>query len=138
MKPSLATPNVLIATFGLPGYQTLFSMGCSSRQAPINFGDWRRAIRDGECEIYVRGYSHVFISGPTDSGDCSSFSKISGVEDSYQEVFARPHVRDLVLKYFRHEDPAIIREDISSQKIWEQRVYRKPTDRNATESGEKN
>ena len=105
--------------------------------AGINLGDWRRAIRDGECEIYVRGYSHVFISGPTDSGDCSSFSKISGVEDSYQEVFARPHVRDLVLKYFRHEDPAIIREDISSQKIWEQRVYRKPTDRNATESDEK-
>lgn len=97
--------------------------------AGINLADWRRAIRDGECEIYVRGYSHVFVSGPNDSGDCSSFSNIAGLEDSYQEVFGRAQVRDLVLSYFRDEDPAKIRENIAHQRFWEQCNYRRPTDR---------
>jgi S-DNA-T family DNA segregation ATPase FtsK/SpoIIIE len=97
--------------------------------ARINLADWRRAVRDGECEIYVRGYSHVFVSGPPDSGECSSFLKISGVEDSYQEVYGRPEVRDLVLIYLRDEDPAKVRESISGQKIWEGRIYRRPTER---------
>lgn len=101
--------------------------------ARINLADWRRAIRDGECEIYVRGYSHVFVSGPNDCGECSAFSKISNLEDSYQEVFGRSQVRELVLKYFKEEDPADIREDIAAERVWESRTYRRPTGRSGTE-----
>lgn len=53
----------------------------------INLGDWRRAIREGECEIYLRGYSHIFVSGPNDVGDVPSFATVAGLENSYQEVY---------------------------------------------------
>src|SRR5205807_9737059 len=35
--------------------------------ARVNLSDWRRAIREGTCEIAVRGYSHVFVSDPNDA-----------------------------------------------------------------------
>src|SRR5260370_30564068 len=44
----------------LDGIQMLASAG-------INLAEWPRAIREGTCEAYVRGYSHVFISGPRDA-----------------------------------------------------------------------
>lgn len=77
--------------------------------ANINLADWRRAVREGKCAIWLRGYSHVFISGPTDSTDGADFTPIVDVEDAYQEVFSHPQVRELVLKYFRGEDPTPLR-----------------------------
>lgn len=53
---------------------------------PIDLGAWRRAVRDGQCAIYLRGYSHIFVSGPPDSPDCSDFVTVAGAEHSYQEV----------------------------------------------------
>lgn len=99
--------------------------------AGIDLADWRRAIREGNCEIYVRGYSHVFVSGPSDAPDCSSFGKVAELDDSYQEVFGRAEVRELVLKYFQNEDPVLTREGIADEKVWENQTYRKPTDRKA-------
>jgi S-DNA-T family DNA segregation ATPase FtsK/SpoIIIE len=77
--------------------------------ASINLADWRRAVREGECDIWLRGYSQVFISGPTDSVDGADFTPIAGIEDGYQEVFSYPQVRELVLQYFRGEDPTPLR-----------------------------
>lgn len=79
--------------------------------ASINLADWRRAVREGECDIWLRGYSHVFLSGPKESTEGADFTMITGVEDAYQEVFSHPQVRDLVLQYFRGEDPTPLRCD---------------------------
>ncbi len=102
--------------------------------AGINLADWRRAIREGECEIYIRGYSHVFVSGPADAADCSSFAEVAELEDSYQEVYGRAQVRELVLKYLRGEDPTSVREAVDPDKrlVWQKQTYRCPTDRKET------
>jgi len=75
----------------------------------INLSDWRRAIREGTCELSVRGYSHVFVSGPSDSPDVTEFSLISDVSDSYQEVYGHEQVRSLLLNYYNDEDPTSLR-----------------------------
>lgn len=96
--------------------------------ANINLADWRRAIRDGDCEIYVRGYSHIFVSGPTDAADCSSFARVANLDDGYQEVFGRARVRELVLRYARDANPLQIRGELTDERVWEEQRYRKPTD----------
>lgn len=96
--------------------------------APIRLSEWRRAIRDGNCEIFVRGYSHVFVSGPSDAGTSSEFVAVADLENSFQEIFGRRDVRQLVLKYFRNDDPTPIREAVAGENVWLSRTYRRPSD----------
>jgi S-DNA-T family DNA segregation ATPase FtsK/SpoIIIE len=82
--------------------------------ASIDLPEWRRAIRDDTCAIELRGYSHVFVSGPTNAPDLSACVRLAaasddGIADTYQEVFGRDHVRELVLRYFRGEDSTSVR-----------------------------
>ena len=100
--------------------------------ADINLADWRRAIREGQCEIYVRGYSHIFVSSPTDAADCSSFGRVANVDGAFQEIFARQRVRELVLSYARNSDPLPIRAALTEERVWEEQAYRKPTDLTVT------
>lgn len=97
--------------------------------ATIDLATWRHAIRDGECEIYLHGYSHIFVSGPTDNSECSDFTKVAGLEDSYQEVFSRAKLRELVLNYWKNIDPLQIRQKIAGENVWKEKSYRKPTER---------
>jgi S-DNA-T family DNA segregation ATPase FtsK/SpoIIIE len=94
----------------------------------LNLSDWRRAVRDGACDILVRGYSHVFVSGPSDAATSSEFVAVAGLDNSYQEVFGRRHVRQLVLRYFQNEDPTSIREEISGERAWLVRKYQSPSE----------
>jgi DNA segregation ATPase FtsK/SpoIIIE, S-DNA-T family len=89
----------------------------------IDLSLWRRAIREGKCDIYLRGYSHIFISGPTDSPDCSELVKAADLEDSFQEVFSRQDLRTLIISYFNNTDPMHVRRNISDQNIWKQPNY---------------
>lgn len=93
---------------------------------PVRLSEWRRAIRDGRCEIYVRGYSHIFVSGPTDAMS-SDFVVVAGLENSFQEVFDRRHVRQLVLKYFRDEDATSIREENAGGNLWLCQSFHRPS-----------
>lgn len=97
--------------------------------AGINLSDWRRAVRDGECEIAVRGYSHLFVWGPAADSNSSSFARVAGLEESFQEVFGRADLRDLVLRYFTDQDPLPLRRRIAGEDIWSELEYRRPTDR---------
>jgi DNA segregation ATPase FtsK/SpoIIIE, S-DNA-T family len=63
---------------------------------PLDLIGFRRAVREGRCAIYVRGYSHVFVSGPTDGSECSDFVEVAECEGSYQEVYSRSKTRVLV------------------------------------------
>lgn len=98
----------------------------------INLADWRRSIRDGECEIYLRGYSHVFVAEATDGVEHSDFAECAGLDDCYQEVFGRPRLRDLVLKYWLDEDPMPIRAAITDAPVWDTQKYRSPSDHKIT------
>ena len=97
--------------------------------ARVNLSDWRRAIREGACEIAVRGYSHVFVSDPNDAAECSAFCRVTDLEDAYQEVFGRSDLRELTLRYFRGEDPLPVRRRVSGEDIWTGLDFRRPTDR---------
>lgn len=100
-----------------------------SASARINLADWRRAIREGACEIAIRGYSHVFVWGPDDPCDCSSFSQVAELEGAYQEVFGRPELRELLRYYLEKRDPLPIRKRIAQEDVWSEIEYQRPTDR---------
>ena len=57
--------------------------------SPIDLAAWRRAVREGQCGIYLRGYSHIFVSGPSESDECSELVAVAEADNSYQEVFSR-------------------------------------------------
>ncbi len=75
-------------------------------QSP-NVGNWRHAIRDGQCKIMLRGYSHVFVHSP--DFDNSDAFEIAEAANCHQEVFARKELRDLVLAYWNGDDPKTVR-----------------------------
>ncbi len=134
------------ALFGDPGrldrdiWLSRFSdMVLSGIQFPantdLNLSQWRRAIRDGDCDIYLRGYSHVYVSGPPDSPECSETTEVSDCPDACQEIFSYAKVRDLLLHYWRQSDPTPVRGEImmDQESRWK-KAYRKPTIRiNTTE-----
>ncbi len=97
--------------------------------SPIDLSAWRKAVRCGECGIHMRGYSHVFVSGPSDSPECSDFVTVAESDDSWQEVFSRARLRELVLSYAKDANPTPIRKANAGSDIWTEQTYRKPSDR---------
>jgi S-DNA-T family DNA segregation ATPase FtsK/SpoIIIE len=97
--------------------------------SPIDLAAWRRAVRDGECGIYMRGYSHIFVSGPTDSPECSDFVTVAEAEQSWQEVFSRARLREVVTSYWKDLNPTGIRKAIAGEDIWSTQTYRTPSKR---------
>ena len=59
----------------------------------------RRAIRGGRCNIRLAGFSHVFVYGPADAGDCGERVAIGDLDNAQQVVYAPGAVRALVEKY---------------------------------------
>lgn len=95
----------------------------------INLSDWRRSIRKGECGIFLRGYSHVFVSGPSDASECSDFVAVPETSGSYQEVYSRSRLRELVSHYWHDSDPLAIRIALAEKNIWGPRTYVSPSER---------
>src|SRR4029077_8374241 len=44
----------------------------------VNLSDWRRAMREGRCEINLEGYSHVFIPTATDGAEPTDVAEVPG------------------------------------------------------------
>src|SRR4051812_3998295 len=97
--------------------------------SPIDLAAWRRAVREGRCGIYLRGYSHIFVSGPSDSDECSELVAVAEADNSYQEVFSRSRLRELVMSYWKDSDPIPVRRASADQDIWLEQAYRKPSER---------
>ncbi len=97
--------------------------------SPIDLAAWRRAVREGDCGIFMRGYSHIFVSGPSDAPECSDFAAVAEAEQSWQEVFSRARLRELVLGYSKDADPITIRKTNAGENIWQEQIYRKPSGR---------
>lgn len=95
----------------------------------VNLSEWRRAIREGECGIYLRGYSHVFVSTSNEGMDVSSFATVANSENAFQEIFSRNQLRDIVLKYRNNTNPMSLRLANANQDIWSVKQYRFPVGR---------
>jgi S-DNA-T family DNA segregation ATPase FtsK/SpoIIIE len=85
---------------------------------------FRRAVRDGQCPIYVRGYSHVFVSGPSDGSECSDFVEVAECGGSYQETYSRSKTRALVMAYANRTTPEPIRNSVADKMLVQDRPYR--------------
>lgn len=95
---------------------------------PIDLSGWRRSLREGDCLIHLRGYSHVFVSGPSDDNECSECVAVADSADCYQEVFSRAKLREVVLAYHNQTDPMEVRRGIAEQDHWTEMDFRKPSD----------
>lgn len=92
--------------------------------APIDLSAWGRAVRDGECPIYLRGYSHVFVSGPEGTPDASDFVTIHEPQGCFQEVFSREKTAELVLRYWRGEQPLPLRQKVAEDATGSSDAFR--------------
>lgn len=97
--------------------------------SPIDLAAWRRAVRDGQCGIHMRGYSHIFVSGPSDCPECSDFAAVAETDQSWQEVFSRARLRELVLGYAKDSNPTDTRRAVAGEDIWRDQTYREPSKR---------
>lgn len=79
----------------------------------------REVIRAGEIPIEIKGYSHVFVSTLPDTVLDSERNPIVNAKNSYQEVFTRDLVRELVLAYHRGTSIIEVREQLDESKPWE-------------------
>jgi S-DNA-T family DNA segregation ATPase FtsK/SpoIIIE len=123
-------PHRLDRDLWLSRFSDLLLQGIEfSAGSRLDLAHWRRAIRDGECEIYLRGYSHIFVSGPSDSPECSDFTIVSDLDGSFQEVFSRGRLRQLIMAYWRNEDTTPIRKSASDQDVWAAPLFRPPSER---------
>lgn len=90
----------------------------------------RDGIRQGRVPIDLRGYSHIFISGP--SSDASSLGEqepISDIIGGLQETFAREGLRGLIKAYEAREPLALLREALGVDHPWRSGTFKNPAGR---------
>lgn len=91
---------------------------------PLDLMGLRRAVREGSCPIYLRGYSHVFVSGPSDGSECSDFVAVSELPGSYQEIYSRARTRALMNSYAASESPDVVRASVADMTVLKPRDFR--------------
>lgn len=96
--------------------------------SPIDLSTWRKAVRSGDCGIYLRGYSHIFVFGQSDDEDYSEMTEVAETNHSFQEIYSRSRLRDLLLLYQTGSDPIALRKVIAEKDIWSKQVFIKPSD----------
>jgi S-DNA-T family DNA segregation ATPase FtsK/SpoIIIE len=86
--------------------------------ASIPIEEWRKGVREGTIPLDLSGYSHVFISGPSDTFVSNDQIPIAKVDRCYQEIFSRETVRQLVLAIHHQQPLASIREQLGDEQPW--------------------
>jgi S-DNA-T family DNA segregation ATPase FtsK/SpoIIIE len=94
---------------------------------PLDLTGFRRALREGRCPIYIRGYSHVFVSGPSDGSECSDFVEVAECKGAYQETYSRSKTRALVMAYANNTTPETARNSVVDQTLLREQTFRSTT-----------
>jgi len=94
----------------------------------------RAALRDGEAQISLRGYSHVFVHNADASVTHPSASEQILVDETdgiqaWQEVFERSELRSLVEAYAVKGDPVPVRVKLGPEEPWATSTPRPPAAR---------
>jgi S-DNA-T family DNA segregation ATPase FtsK/SpoIIIE len=92
----------------------------------INLTVWRRAIREGRCEIHIRGYSHVFVPTAVEGADRTDAFAVPSVADAYQEIYGRTALKQLLLAYWRKQSPREIRIAAGADYLSSDPTWRRP------------
>ncbi len=106
-----SSPPCLDRTLWISRFSNMITSGLHlPRGKQFDLTEWQEAFRKGDCNVYVRGYSHVFVHLPTDSQECSDASPIVEVDDCFQEIYSRRKLRELVKAYANQTDATFLRE----------------------------
>jgi S-DNA-T family DNA segregation ATPase FtsK/SpoIIIE len=90
----------------------------------------RDGIRQGSVPIDLRGYSHIFVTGPADVGASSSEQEpIPGIRAGLQEVFGRESLRKLVKAYEARTSLEPDRKSLGDLRPWNSVDFRNPASR---------
>jgi len=90
----------------------------------------RDGIRRGVVPIDLRGYSHIFVSGPaTDSSDLGDQAKFDDINGGLQETFTREGVRQLIKAYEAKTKLNVVRSALGEQRSWESVSFQDPASR---------
>ncbi|MBS0418033.1 MAG: DNA translocase FtsK [Proteobacteria bacterium] len=84
----------------------------------------RRAVRSGFCPVFLRGYSHVFVSGPAGGNECSDFVRVADCPNSFQECYSREKTRALLLAYESDADAARTRGEVAEMAQIQPRTFK--------------
>lgn len=92
----------------------------------------RSKLREGDVEISLRGYSHVYVhtsnAGSTSASDQELLEEVDGVM-AWQEVFDRPDLRKLVEAYAKGTGELGVRAGLGPYLPWEGHGFKKPARR---------
>lgn len=90
----------------------------------------RSKLREGDVEISLRGYSHVYVhSTDADLGSSVSDQELLDETDgvkAWQEVFDRADLRKLVEAYAKNINASDIRSSLGQAEPWIGHVHKKP------------
>ena len=90
----------------------------------------RIGIRQGVVPIDLRGYSHIFISGPaTDASSLGEQEDIADIASGLQETFTREGLRALIKAYEANAPLSPGREALGVKHPWRYQSYRTPASR---------
>jgi S-DNA-T family DNA segregation ATPase FtsK/SpoIIIE len=90
----------------------------------------RDGVRRGAVPIDLRGYSHIFISGPaTDGSSPGEQELIPDISGGLQEVFTREGLRQLLKAYEAGKALNPVRTSLGEVTTWEHSAYRNPAPR---------
>lgn len=92
----------------------------------------RVKLREGDVEISLRGYSHVFVHTSDVGATTASEQELLGESDgmkAWQEVFDRPDLRKLVEAYARGAGGLDARAGLGAHRPWDGHGFKKPAQR---------
>ena len=90
----------------------------------------RDGIRRGAVPIDLRGYSHIFISGPAGNGSSHGDQELlDGIKGGLQETFTREGVRQLIKAYETGTPLSAIRAGLGANHIWNVPEFHDPAPR---------
>lgn len=79
--------------------------GLQNTDDVLSTSELRTSLRNRRCRICLRGYSHVFIHGPTErENDGQSYTRVSDTRFGHQEIFARSTVRSFISHILTKEE----------------------------------
>lgn len=92
----------------------------------------RTKLRDGDIEISLRGYSHVYIhTSDADTGSKSEqelLEELAGVQ-AWQIIFDRPELRKIAECYSKNSSVADVCSTMGTQLPWGSNIFQKPARR---------
>ncbi|NSY51668.1 FtsK/SpoIIIE domain-containing protein [Agrobacterium tumefaciens] len=90
----------------------------------------RDGIRRGVVPIDLRGYSHIFVSGPaTDSSSPGEQDQLPEIQMGLQETFTREGLRKLIKAYEAKQNLTELRAQLGEKHTWNGVSYRHPAPR---------